>query len=214
MTHVVTTAAALAAALVMASGATAHAQTANVNDRSGDVWRATHDEADPYVAVNSPLNADIDRTRVQHGTRDLVLTTTYQRLARRDHAVFPIWTIRTGDDTRYSAAVLAGPGDWPGQAFFFTSSTPPLLLRTPALGEGLGEGGGEGEGECPGMTHDIDYGADTITISVPRTCLGEPERVRVRSTAQASSEDDESWYDNGHNRGHSQKGWTRLLHAG
>jgi len=195
-------AAALAAALVMASGVAAHAQTARVNDRSGDVWRATDDEAEPYVAAGSPLNADIDRTTVEHGSRDLVITTTYERLAERKHSVFPIWTIRTSDGTQYSAAVLAGPGDWPGQAFLFTDTPPPLLRMQAQV---------EGQGECRRLSHEIDYVDNTITILVPRACFGEPDQVRVRSTAQASSKAEKSWYDNGHSRGHGRKGFTRML---
>jgi hypothetical protein len=199
----------LAAALVMASGVAAHAQNARVNDRSGDVWRATDDEAEPYVAAGSPLNADVDRTTVEHGSRDLLITTTYERLAQRRHSVFPIWTIRTSNGTQYSAAVLAGPGDWPGQSFLFTDSPPPLLRMQAQV-----EGQVEGQGECRRLSHAIDYVADTITILVPRTCLGAPDQVRVRSTAQASSEAGKSFYDNGHNRGHGRKGYTRLLSAG
>ncbi len=67
-----------------------------------------------------------------------------------------------------------------------------------------------GQGECRRLSHEIDYVADTITISVPTACLGEPDEVRVRSTAQTSSEE-KSWYDNGHNRGHGKKGFTRML---
>ena len=200
--HFTSGAAALAAALVMVSGVAAQAQTAKVNDRRDDVWRATHDEADPYVAANSPLNADIDRTTVDHGSRELVITTTYERLAERRHTVFPIWTIRTSDGTGYSAAVLAGPGDWTGQTFLFTDSTPPPLRVSALVGAG---------GECARMSHTIDYDANTISITIPRACLGAPDELRVRSTAQASSGEDKSWYDNGHNRGHGQKGFTRML---
>ena len=200
----------LAAALVMVSGVAAHAQNARVNDRSGDVWRATDDEAEPYVAAGSPINADIDRTTVEHGSRDLLITTTYERLAQRRHSVFPIWTIRTSDGTQYSAAVLAGPGDWPGQSFLFTDTPPPLLRMQ---GQVQGQVQARGPGRVPQAVardrlrrrHDHHPG--------PAACLGAPDQVRVRSTAQASSEAEKSFYDNGHNRGHGRKGYTRMLSA-
>ena len=64
--HFISGAVALAGALVMTSGVAAHAETARVNDRSSDVWRKTDDVAEPYAAAGSPLNADIDRTLVEH----------------------------------------------------------------------------------------------------------------------------------------------------
>ena len=73
-------------------------------------------------------------------------------------------------------------------------------------GQVQGQAQVEGQGECRRLSHEIDYVADTITIPVPRACLGAPDEVRVRSTAQASSEAEKSWYDNGHNRGHGQQG--------
>jgi len=204
MTHVLKSGAtALAAAtLVLTAVGAANAETAKIDDRTGDVWRYPSEGSDSYTQVNSPLNVDIDKSTAKHGDRNLVLTTTYKRLAKKDNA-YSYWTVETGAGEQYVALTFGGDGDWGGDHTFFQMSSPDAATRQLA----------RGEGECTGMTHKSNFRKDTVTMTIPRTCFGEANRVKSRSLA-AAFKNDKTWIDNGHNRGHQETGWTRMLSAG
>lgn len=56
---------------------------------------------------------------------------------------------------------------------------------------------------CPGLTHDIDYAANRVTVAVPRTCIGTPNWVRLRFQ-NSLAKDGGAYFDNPHN----DKAWA------
>lgn len=64
---------------------------------------------------------------------------------------------------------------------------------------------------CPGLTHDIDYAADTVRVRVPRSCLGSPPWVRVALSAYLFRIWD-ALSDNPHNDGPEATLTERLPH--
>lgn len=211
MKHALTaTAAALATAttLVLTGATAAHAESTTVDDRAGDVWRFPAERGD-WVRVRSPRNADIDTTFVDHTANEVVLTTTYERLGRKDNQFFTVWTIESDNGNNADVVVGAEPGQWRGEVGFYpTSGPPPRTLPNPRMPA-------RGQVECTTITHDIGYRADRVTVTVPRSCFGDPASVRVRSFAVAYNKTQKkTWYDNGHNRTHNFGGWTSPLASG
>lgn len=204
-------AAALAAATIVLAGAgAAHAATTRVDDAQGDVWKGTFGpHRIHWDAAGSSLNGDIDAADIDHGVEDLTLTTTFKRLAKEKVAFQPYWLIRTDAGTEYGTYAYAGPHMWRGQHEFFntsdSSARPIHALRgdlPPA------------EGTCDTMTHRIDYAEDTVTVTIPRTCLGDPAWVKVKSVAVSSRNgSDALWVDNAHNDTHAFRGFSEQVDA-
>lgn len=202
-----------AAALVLTSAQTAHAQKTVRHDGAGDVWSGTYnaetDTVDYERADTSPRNADLESTMVKHGTRNLKITTTYARLAKRDYGFHPHWLLQTDAGNTFTAFIHAGGSvAWAGDHYLqgggpgrvFTDAEQPTSPRG---------------SQCPEMTHDITYRTNQVTVVIPRSCIADPSSIRVRSHAYAWDEQfNERWFDNGHNIGSADNGWTRRLVSG
>lgn len=212
MLHVIKTgAAALAAAtLVLAAAGTAQAATVRVDDAQGDVWKGTFgSHRAHWDEAGSALNADIDKTDIDHGVDTLTLTTTFKRLEKKKAFFQAFYDIRTDAGNEYGAMTYAGPHMWAGGHDVFDMSgvaRPMTALRgTPPP-----------DVFCPEATHDISYADDTVTVTIPRSCLGDPSWVKVQSLALSSrnNNNDSWWVDNGHNKTHSfSKGFSGQVAA-
>lgn len=193
-------AALVAATLVLTGAGAASAEQTTVDDRKGDVWL----KRSGFARAGSPLNADIDRTAVDHGVDSLVVTTTYERLARKGRSFYTYWRVRTDSGAVYEAFVVAGRGAWRGEPYFSEDTAQPTR-GVPALRRGV---------QCQ-VAHDIDYRADTVTMTIPRPCLADPQALQVKSLSVAFNDSQEKlWLDNGHIPGHRARGWTSPLAAG
>jgi hypothetical protein len=79
----------------------------------------------------------------------------------------------------FAVWVQAKRGNWAGRHVLFSFDT----------GERV---------RCPGLTHDIDYEVDRVTVSVPRRCLESPIWVRLRLQNSLGRRDG-AYFDNPHN---------------
>jgi hypothetical protein len=144
-----------------------------------------------------------DRTRRTDATGDV----TADDLSGDDPVLDPSWT--NGDITLFSARhrhhrvtarlklaeLRRGPGElWVSHRFRFLTSRGGGFEVLGTVG--LDGGGPQGVWRlsagrnlrCRGLRHAIDYRANTVGISVPRSCLGRPRWVRVGAETSSYSE--------------------------
>lgn len=172
----------LAAVLLPASPATA--ATLAYGDPTGDVWRSTFDvesEQETIEPAGSPVNADLVRTTVRHTATKVVLKGRYADLQKAENRYLFGVELRTDEGLKREIGVetLSRPG-WGGTPYFAKR---------------------DGETPCRGLGHSIDYATETVTVTVPRTCLSKPRWVQVRSMSVAFEEGGEvfsAFVDSGH----------------
>ena len=96
----------------------------------------------------------------------------------------------------FAVWVLARKGSWAGRHDLFDLETSERV-------------------RCPGLSHDIDYEANRVTIAVPRTCIGTPTWVRLSLQNGLDVERGGAYLDNPHNDRAfaSRRGTIRLYHG-
>jgi hypothetical protein len=127
-----------------------------LRDGPGDVWKFN---GDSWVSVGAVPKADILRFRAVHGRTDLTCVMTFDNLRKTHLKVFSV-SVST-PKLRRVAYVQASPGH-PRGAHGLTN----------VRGDNL---------PSRGMTHQVRYVRDTVTIVVPRALLGKPRWVRVEA---------------------------------
>lgn len=182
------------ACAVLGPAGAASAATLALHDPSGDVWSQDM-SGSGYVAAGSKVNTDLVRTSFRHGPRNLVVTNKYVDLRRVGGGFFYSFRLRTNEHVRRFAFISAGPQQWRGH----------LDLIRP---------NGDPSG-CDGATKQIDYDLDTITVTVPRSCVSNPRWVQFTAEADSFSRDGSSLYtDNPHNDQAQYRGWTTRIRQG
>jgi hypothetical protein len=152
--------AALLAAFVLVTGAApAVAQAEDTRDPARDVLSGPYFSDDlPTTPEPARRLADITRTTVTLGS-DLVVTTRFRGLAAIGHQEFS-WFIATSEDEfPWNASLVAKPGRDQGRF----SLIDPIAFQ-PGCGTAV-----------------LDRAARTVTLTVPASCLGDPEWVRIAS---------------------------------
>ena len=159
--------------------ASARAETASFDDGAGDAKAANlaaellgDAEAPRFLAAPAETSTDVVRTTIDHATKRLTLTVQLRDLVVTDgHSIeFRIVT----RDMRWSLA--AG------------------MLEDRALAQ-LNPVGSSGNGAYPGPLYRpcrtvrarYDLAADTVTASVPTSCIGSPKWVQVAAGASRLS---------------------------
>lgn len=170
-----------------------HPSRVVLTDDSGDVWSWSHTSGESALIGHKPT-VDVIRARAAHRPRAVTSMTGVVDLRRvgpfQDHAM------RVRTPTRFFAVwVLARKGNWAGRHDLFDLET----------GERV---------RCPGLSHDIDYEADRVTVAVPRTCIGTPRWVRL-SLQNSLGKPDGTYSDNPHNAAAlpGAQGTIRLYHS-
>ncbi|HET6626887.1 MAG TPA: hypothetical protein VFG63_10910 [Nocardioidaceae bacterium] len=153
---------ALATAVTMLATTTANAEDIGYRDARHDVVELTFDENDPDAvpqqsASDVQTNVDLTRVRFGHGPRNVTIRATFVDL-KRTRPIQLSAAVRTNNRRTYSVAVLAGDGVRRG-----------ILMAFGPRGREL---------RC-GATKRIDYTADTIAVTLPRTCFDRPRWVRI-----------------------------------
>lgn len=192
--------AALLAAAVTATllPASASAATLATGDPVGDVWKSTFDpetEEETLEPAGSQVNVDLERTVLKHTATRLVLTARYADLDRSTNRFFLFAEVRTNEGVRRDV-VIDTSMRWGGTAFIM---------------------GRRGDVRCPGLSHQIDYTADTATVSVPRSCLSKPRWVQGRIGALGfpeQSEGNEVFLDSGSDETADEPSWTARIRRG
>lgn len=179
--------------LVAAFAGPSAARDLDLRDSRQDVWRI--DDSGAESVAPAVTNGDITRTRFRHHPRDIVVVTRFVDLRRVGRYTQHALRLQTGSNVFREVVVVAGPGSWGGTVEVFNR---------------------RGRVDCEAR-HRIDYRRDTVLIRVPRSCLGDPTRVRASAASTwAQSRRDEFLVDNPHHTRASvnRRTWTRWLRVG
>ena len=189
---------ALAVVLLPAGSATAAGTI--IDDAVGDTWKANYDDAtetESFEPGGSQVNVDLDKTVVKHKRGAVVVKAKYAELKRNDKILFLGLKLRTNEGVKRDAGVHT-LGRAKGEAY----------LADPRSMDDV---------RCRGLAHEIDYAANTVTLTVPRGCLSKPSWVQV-SVGAFGIEDNETgdvYVDNGHNATSNEpKTWSEKVRRG
>lgn len=192
------TTAILGAVLAPAAAASAHSLT--IDDSTADTWENVYNpdtQSDDWFAAGSKLNTDITRTVVKHSANRITITATFADLKAKDARYGLVDRLRFDHGPKVVADVDAN-GKWKGQAYLFTDHS----------GEQI---------TCAGLTHAIDYSADTVEVSIPRACVGKPKWVEVAEFSVSNVSDDagsHSYIDDAASDGHRFGTWSDKVRRG
>lgn len=162
-----------AAVLVVGAPTAASAQTYRHTDPAGDV---THDsynfDTDEEVETVDPTIAegDVIGSTVKHNPRKVITTLTFRELTVTDDLSQFIVGIRSSNKVNRFVVVTADSDHPRGvQQFVKTNGR---------------------KASCRGLSHAVDYTANTVTITVPRACLSRPRWVSVGAASERIAADD------------------------
>jgi hypothetical protein len=213
--------AAVSAAVLVPAGA-ASAQRAVITDSgTADVWQQVYDQEagqDVYEQVGSLPNTDVTTTTVTHTATRLKVTVQYVDLVKdkRYEPTFRSW-LKLDDG---SGAVLT---------VWVDENWEPLTYLVRARAD-LVSGRALLRPTCAGIKAKFDWTANTLTSSIPRSCLKDPRWVRFHGIAASGERDaDNLWItsfeDNAHDDSYdvehvrytafaSNKPWTGRIKKG
>lgn len=157
--------------------ATAQAKTYTSTDAANDVVVVTMPGGTTAPAADR-TEGDIVGSQVRHKARAVVLTMHFQELTAGQTALH-WYGIKTGKMTRIvlMQSDAAHPG---GQARLFKPNGKTVRCH---------------------IGHAVDYTANTATVKVPRSCLGEPKWVKVAMQEASSLADNQAYVDDSHSTG-------------
>lgn len=189
-------------AAVLGVAAAASAASITLEDAVGDTWTTDYspDGTVTDVAAGSQVNVDIAETVVKYAHGKVTFRTTYADLDKSTNRFQFGVRLRTDEGLKRVALVdTAVSQSWSG---------------VHALGKPNGD-----EVTCAGLTHAIDYDADTVKLVVPATCLSKPRWVQVYVGADgyAATPADPTLtftHDNGLGDSWKHGGWSGKVHKG
>lgn len=174
--------------LVATSAGAASAREVLLRDPAGDMWRRDL-QGSISEAPNSHLG-DVRRALFRHDQRKIVVRQRFVDLRRTgDYAQYAV-RIESAAGTYREVRVEASRRSWAGRSRVFNRRGDRVECAT---------------------THDIDYAADVVVMTVPRTCIGTPGKVRATASNYRSDVNHHFLMDNPHNTGSSAQVWTRWL---
>jgi hypothetical protein len=164
-----------------------------LRDGTGDVWKVNpHTSA--WTLVGDLPAADVRRVVVSHRDRSVMLHVRFENLRRIGVQTYWAGVATPGGD--FYVEVTSRPGTRAGRH---------VLYDGPA-GTGIG---------CARLSHRIDFTTDTVTVRVPRRCLGGPSWVKVNTGNTLVVGDPARHYaDNPHNRQPYANVGTRRIYRG
>ena len=155
-------AAALLPAATLLPGA-AHAETVVTEDGAGDAQAWTAHQEFQYVPAPGEASVDVTRTAASFGQRRLSIAVHFHDLEVRvrHQTLVRVWT--------------------PRGAYDVTAERPSARRATVSLARR-----GADARRCRGLSVTYDGAADTVALSVPARCIGDPRWVRLGVTARAT----------------------------
>ena len=164
-------------------------------DPAGDVWSIGEGENAEWVSAGDLPAADVRRAVVRHGRNRVVVKMTFTDLRRAEPQFY--WATIASRRQFGALLVSTGLGRFKGRH---------QLVN-----------GNFADVKCPRLSHRIDYAADRVTMSVPRSCLGRPRWVRVDLTNAMFRGETEADFqeitDNPHSTGAQGRLTQRLYRA-
>jgi hypothetical protein len=184
-------------ALVVPAG-TASAATLSIGDATDDTFLGQYDEASDtttYAPAGSQRNVDLEKVVVKHTARSVVAKASYTDLARSGHQFMYALRLRTNEGVKRDVNVDTLFSGWKGN----------VTLSKP----------NGNEVRCRGLSHAIDYAADTVRVTVPRRCLSAPRWVQAFTAAIGFSETGDFYIDHGHRADMVEKvTWSARIRRG
>jgi hypothetical protein len=167
-----------------------------LRDGTGDVWRVNV-RTSAWTHVGDLPPADVRRAVVTHRSGAVVVRSKFENLRRIGRQSY--WTGLATPDSSFFAEVVSRPGARAGRHELVDGST-------------------YAEVACAGLSHRIDYATETVTLRVPRTCLGSPRWVSANLgniLVVGERPHRRHYADNPHNRQpYSNTGTRRIYPAG
>lgn len=171
----------------------AQAQELRLTDSTKDVWVSSGAGFTHTYAAESKL-ADVRWVQIGHGATRIVLTAKLVELTKQGAEVGLFVEFRTSSGLSRDARLSGQVGDRNGSVAF-TSPTGKLLA-------------------CD-TSHKINYVANTMMMSVPRSCLNNPSYVQFRSeTSWVTDSTYDVYVDNPHNTNLAFDGWSSRVRRG
>jgi hypothetical protein len=185
------TAALALSALIVPTGASAAEDPVSrvvLDDPTGDVWAIGEGENEEWVSA-----ADVVRAVVRHGRHNVVVKLTFTDLRRVEPQSYTAMIM--GRRQFGAVFVSTGPGRWRGRDQLVNGNFANV--------------------KCPKLSHSINYDTEQVAMSVPRSCIGRPDWVKVgianfmfRGETEA---DFQEITDNPHSAG-AEGSWTQRLY--
>jgi hypothetical protein len=171
----------------------AAAQQVTEHDDRGDMVRVEEGGSDPQAAPGAQVG-DVLRTTFRHDAARVVVRTRLAALERAGRR-FTVWVdIQDGSRQAWFVGVRATRRDRGGETIVMDDRG--------------------GDLPCT-AAHRIDYAADTVQVSLPRHCLGDPGRLRFRLlTEHVRASWEHAWLDNGLGSTMEDMRWTDWLAPG
>jgi len=185
---------------VLAPAAAASARSLTIDDSTADTWENVYNpdtQSDDWLAAGSKLNTDITKTVVKHSANKITITATFDDLKAKDAGYGLVDRLRFDHGPKVVANVDAN-GKWKGQAALYTNHSGQQI-------------------DCAGLTHAIDYTANTVEISIPRSCVGKPTWVEVAEFSVSNVSDDtttHSYIDDAGTDSHGFGTWSDKVRRG
>ena len=205
--------AALTLAAVVLPAGTASAKAAAIDDAKGDTYVIGFDDeagTPTFTASAKNVNTDLDKVVVRHTEKRVELTARYFSL-KKDGMDFISGAYFKTDDgsewTMYGGASLTDEG-WQTYASVFESVGAPARPATFAARGAT----------CEGLRVAVDWQADELAVSAPRSCMGGPAWVKAHAEAVGgyydSQQEYHQVYDNAHTAKGNMNGWTDRIKKG
>jgi hypothetical protein len=178
--------------LVGVAGGSASAQEADLHDARGDMWRS--DFSGYTEPAPRTRTGDVRRALVTHGHSKVVIRQRFVDLRRiGDYSLFTA-RIQTGAKLYRELQVEASRHGWRGTAKVFNR---------------------RGDRVACDAGHQIDYARNVVVMSVPRSCLNNPNRVRATAgNYWAHRQRGVFLMDNPHDERATSNAWTRWIRTG
>jgi len=168
------------------SAGVASAREVRLRDAVGDMWLQDQ-QGNVSEAPNSQVG-DVRHALFRHSRKNIVVRQRFVDLRRSgDYAQYVV-RIESAKGIYRELRVEASSGSWAGKARVFNRRGDLVECAT---------------------SHDIDYVANVVVISLPRTCIGTPGTVRATASNYRSDVNHHFLMDNPHNTESSAQDWTR-----
>ncbi len=186
------TAAVLAATALLASGtSTVHAKDLRLVDPADDVWVQGFTYSEPTLQPST--EADVRRVLVRHTNRIVLVRATFDDLTRSGYNHSLTVRLKTNERVKRQVTLLTSRDDRAGAA---------RMTR------------GAKSVSCS-VGRKVDYGRDTMTVRIPRSCLSSPRWVKVRvENGWVPTDQLNVYVDNPHDDQASFSGWSKRLGVG
>ncbi|HEY0645803.1 MAG TPA: hypothetical protein VGD39_20490 [Nocardioides sp.] len=174
-------------------GVPAAAHQITEHDGRGDMVRVEEGGSDPQPAPSATVG-DVVRTSFRHETGRVSVRTRLAALERTGRR-FTVWVdVQDGAHHTWFVGVQATRRDRGGRTIVMDDRGRDLPCTA---------------------DHRIDYVADTVQVSVPRRCLGDPARLRFRLlTEHVRRTWEHAWLDNGLAATMDDRRWTDWVAVG